>query len=136
MQTVKDLTIDQLKALVGEVIEEKLRELLGEWPSLYPPWTGLVNEYDHARFGPLLAVSDEGSAAQTIAEAAYASPKAKSLASPDPMAVGVMIDGERMSSAGEAPIGPDEYEQLISAAFGRTLCSTNVGVRANARCRG
>ncbi len=28
MQTVKDLTIDEFKAVVGEVIEEKLRELL------------------------------------------------------------------------------------------------------------
>ena len=30
MQTVKDLTIDEFKALVGEVVEEKLRELLTE----------------------------------------------------------------------------------------------------------
>ena len=28
MQTLKDLTIDEFKAVVGEVIEEKLRELL------------------------------------------------------------------------------------------------------------
>ena len=28
MQTVKDLTIDEFKAVVGEVVEEKLRELL------------------------------------------------------------------------------------------------------------
>ena len=28
MQTVKDLTIEEFKALVGEVVEEKLRELL------------------------------------------------------------------------------------------------------------
>ena len=28
MQTVKDLTIEQLKAVIGEVVEEKLRELL------------------------------------------------------------------------------------------------------------
>ena len=28
MQTVKDLTIDELKAIIGEVVEEKLRELL------------------------------------------------------------------------------------------------------------
>jgi hypothetical protein len=28
MQTVKDLTIDEFKAMVGEVVEEKLRELL------------------------------------------------------------------------------------------------------------
>lgn len=28
MQTVKDLTIDELKAVIGDVVEEKLRELL------------------------------------------------------------------------------------------------------------
>lgn len=28
MQTVKDLTIEEFKAVVGEVVEEKLRELL------------------------------------------------------------------------------------------------------------
>ena len=28
MQTVKDLTIEEFKAMVGEVVEEKLRELL------------------------------------------------------------------------------------------------------------
>lgn len=28
MQTVKDLTIEELKAIIGEVVEEKLRELL------------------------------------------------------------------------------------------------------------
>jgi hypothetical protein len=28
MQTVKDLTIDELKAVIGEVVKEKLRELL------------------------------------------------------------------------------------------------------------
>jgi len=113
--------------------ENGLLELLNEWPTLYPPWTKRLEEYDYNRFGPLLAVSDEGSAAPVIAEAAYESAKTRSLASPEPMAVGVMIDGERMSSAGEAPIGPDEYEKVIGAAFGRTLCSTNVGVRANAR---
>jgi hypothetical protein len=30
MQTVKDLTIDEFKAVVGEVVEEKLRELLAD----------------------------------------------------------------------------------------------------------
>ncbi len=30
MQTVKDLTIEELKAIIGEVLEEKLRELLGD----------------------------------------------------------------------------------------------------------
>lgn len=28
MQTVKDLTVEELKAVIGEVVEEKLREML------------------------------------------------------------------------------------------------------------
>lgn len=28
MQTVKDLSVDELKAMIGEVVEEKLREIL------------------------------------------------------------------------------------------------------------
>ena len=110
-----------------------LRELMAEWPTLYPPWTKRLDEYDAVRFGPLLAVSDEGENAETIARAAYASAKARALHSPSPMPLGIMIDGERMVSAGEGPIGPDEYAKLIAAAFERTLCSTNVGVRVNAR---
>ena len=110
-----------------------LREMMAEWPVLYPPWTGPLNEYDSERFGPLLAMSDEGENAETIARAAYASAKAHALHPAAPMPLGVMIDGERMVSAGEGPIGPDEYAKLIAAAFERTLCSTNVGVRVNAR---
>jgi hypothetical protein len=30
MQTVKDLSIEQLRAVIGEVVEEKLREILGD----------------------------------------------------------------------------------------------------------
>lgn len=117
----------------------ELRELMAEWPASYPPWTGPLEDYDAQRFGPLLAVSDEGENAETIARAAYACAKARVLdALPGkraalPMAIGLMIDGERMVSAGEGPIGPDEYARLIAAGFERTLCSTNVGVRANAR---
>lgn len=110
-----------------------LRELMAEWPALYPPWTKPLEEYDAARFGPLLAVSDEGENAEVIARAAYASAKARALDPPSPMPLGIMIDGERMVSAGEGPIGPDEYAKLIAAAFERTLASTNVGVRVNAR---
>ncbi len=109
------------------------RDLMAEWPTLYPPWTGRLDEYDAEHFGPLLAVSDEGENAETIAQAAYASAKARALHPAAPMPLGVMIDGERMVSAGEGPIGPDEYAKLIAAAFERTLCSTNVGVRVNAR---
>ena len=62
--------------------------------------------YDSERFGPLFAVSDEGSAGETIINAAYASAKAKALWPIDPVSLGVALDGERMTSAGEVPIGP------------------------------
>ena len=89
--------------------------------------------YDSERFGPLFAVSDEGSAGETIVNAAYASAKAKALWPIDPVNLGVALDGERMTSAGEVPIGPLEYEELSDAAAGRLLLTTNVGVRVNAR---
>jgi hypothetical protein len=108
-------------------------EILGEWPALYPPWTRPFGDYDADTFGPLLAVSDDGAAAPTISRAAYGSAKARALAHGDAMSLGIVIDGERITSAGEAPIGPDEYHALLSAAFGRTLASTNVGVRVNTR---
>ena len=38
--------------------------------------TQKIEAYDHQRFGPILGVSDEGSAAPTIAYAAYNSAKA------------------------------------------------------------
>ena len=62
--------------------------------------------YDSEHFGPLFAVSDEGSAGETIVNAAYASAKAKALWPIDPVSLGVALDGERMTSAGEVPIGP------------------------------
>jgi hypothetical protein len=89
--------------------------------------------YDSEHFGPLFAVSDEGSAGETIVDAAYASAKAKALWPIDPVSLGVALDGERMTSAGEVPIGPPEYGQLSNAAAGRLLLTTNVGVRVNAR---
>ena len=89
--------------------------------------------YDNEHFGPLFAVSDEGSAGETIVNAAYASAKAKALWPIDPVSLGVALDGERMTSAGEVPIGPPEYEDLSDAAAGRLLLTTNVGVRVNAR---
>lgn len=92
-----------------------------------------LQDYDHRRYGPVLGVSDEGSAAETIARAAYASAKALAHGAPDPAVVGMILDGERMGSAGEVPIGPDEYDQLLPAADGRTFVTTNVGVRVNSR---
>ncbi|HEU4455805.1 MAG TPA: hypothetical protein VFR81_22260 [Longimicrobium sp.] len=113
--------------------DEALRAALRSLPTLFPRWVDRLEEYDGGRYGPLLGVSDEGSAGATIADAAHASAKARALGTADPMAVGVIIDGERMTSAGEVPIGPDEYDEIIAAAFGRTHCTTNVGVRLNAR---
>jgi hypothetical protein len=89
--------------------------------------------YDSEHFGPLFAVSDEGSAGEMIVNAAYTSAKAKALWPIDPVSLGVALDGERMTSAGEVPIGPLEYEELSDAAAGRLLLTTNVGVRVNAR---
>jgi len=92
-----------------------------------------LDTYDSERFGPLFAVSDEGSAGETIVNAAYASAKAKALWPIDPVSLGIALDGERMTSAGEVPIGPPEYEDLSDAAAGRLLLTTNVGVRVNTR---
>jgi hypothetical protein len=92
-----------------------------------------LEKYNHRRFGPVLGISDEGSAAQTIAEAGYASAKAWAVANPDADIVGLIFDGERMGSAGEVPIGPDEYAKFIPATEHSIFCSTNVGVRVNTR---
>jgi hypothetical protein len=94
---------------------------------------GRLEDYDYAKYGPLLGISDEGSAAGTIAAAGYASAKSIVTGSANAAAVGIIIDGERMTSAGEVPIGADEYAAITKVAFGRTLCSTNVGVRVSAR---
>jgi hypothetical protein len=98
-----------------------------------PAWQGPLARYDSNLFGPLFAVSDEGSAGPAIVGAAYQSAKARAFAAAGPDVVGVALDGERMTSAGEVPIGPDEYECLLEAARHRLYCTTNVGVRANAR---
>src|SRR5665647_836207 len=92
-----------------------------------------ITAYDSASYGPLFAVSYEGSAGRAIIDAAYGSAKAAALPSLDPLTIGVLLDGERMTSAGEVPIGPDEYEVLSSVAQDRIFCTTNVGTRINAR---
>jgi hypothetical protein len=97
----------------------------------------LLAEYDSDRYGPLFAVSDEGSVGRAIVDAAYSSAKA----TVDEWAssyfrLGVALDGERMTSAGEAPIGPPEYRLLSAAAAGRLMLTTNVGTRVNVRLTG
>lgn len=95
----------------------------------------LLADYDSDTYGPLFAVSDEGSASTVVVDAAYES--AKAAADPsvlsDRLRLGVILDGERMTSAGEVPVGPPEYAQLSAGAAGRLLLTTNVGVRVNVR---
>lgn len=86
-----------------------------------------LRDYDSERFGPFLGISDEGSAAEAIAEAAIASPKALALGTPDPLAVGIGHDAERLGSLGEVPVGPNEYERIRAGSQGRVLLTTNVG---------
>src|SRR4029453_15539491 len=88
--------------------------------------------YDSEHFGPLFAVSDEGSAGEMIVNAAYTSAKEKDLWPIAPVRLGMVRGGEGITSAGEVPIGPLEYEELSDAAAGRLLLTTNVGVRVNA----
>jgi hypothetical protein len=95
----------------------------------------LLAEYDSDQYGPLFAVSDEGSAGPVILDAALSSAKAAADAS-SLFRLGVILDGERMTSAGEVPIGPPEYGALSAAAAGRLLLTTNVGTRVNVRLTG
>ena len=87
------------------------------WEPQRPMSKELLAEYDSDQYGPLFAVSDEGSAGPLILDAALSSAKAAAGAS-SPFRLGVILDGERMTSAGEVPIGPPEYGTLSAAAAG------------------
>jgi len=100
-----------------------------------PRSKALLAEYDSDQYGPLFAVSDEGSAGPVILDAALSSGKAAAGVS-GPFQLGVILDGERMTSAGEVPIGPPEYKALSTGAAGQLLLTTNVGTRVNARLTG
>ncbi|MGC2825551.1 MAG: hypothetical protein WA322_15145 [Pseudolabrys sp.] len=100
-----------------------------------PRLKALLAEYDSDQYGPLFAVSDEGSAGAVILDAALSSAKAAAGAS-SPFRLGVILDGERMTSAGEVPIGPPEYGALSAGAAGQLLLTTNVGTRINVRLTG
>ena len=100
-----------------------------------PTLKGLLAEYDSDQYGPLFAVSDEGSAGPIVLDAALSSAKAVAGAS-GPFRLGVILDGERMTSAGEVPIGPPEYGELSTGAAGQLLLTTNVGTRINVRLTG
>ena len=95
----------------------------------------LLADYDSDQYGPLFAISDEGSAGPVILGAALSSAKAAAGAS-SPSRLGVILDGERMTSAGEVPIGPPEYGALSAGAAGQLLLTTNVGTRINVRLTG
>src|SRR5215510_14700928 len=95
----------------------------------------LLAEYDNHQYGPLFAVSDEGSAGPVILDAALSSAKAAAGAS-TLFRLGVILDGERMTSAGEVPIGPPEYGELSAGSAGQLLLTTNVGTRVNVRLTG
>jgi hypothetical protein len=105
------------------------------WKSQRPTSKALLADYDSDQYGPLFAVSDEGSAGSLVLDAALSSAKAVAGAS-SRSRLGVILDGERMTSAGEVPIGPPEYGALSAGAAGQLLLTTNVGTRSNVRLTG
>ena len=92
-----------------------------------------LNDYDHLKYGPLLGISDEGSAASEIMMASKKGAKKTANQHLEEQESGLIYDAERMTSAGEVPVGPEEYEQIINGSLNSLLYSTNVGVRVNAR---
>jgi len=95
-----------------------------------------LKDYDHKRYGPFLGVSDEGSAAKAIRDAAYASPKCLAISEKTkltPDIVAVAIDAERLGGIGEVAVGPDEYADVWTGAVDRLLITTNIGTRINLR---
>lgn len=92
-----------------------------------------LERYEYRRFGPLLGVSDDGSAAAAIRQGALASPKCVALAERTPLVVGVAHDAERLGAIGEVVVGPDEYANIRLACMRRILSTTNTGTRANVR---
>jgi hypothetical protein len=97
------------------------------------PSLATLVDYDHRRYGPLLGVSNEGSATAAIRHGALASPKCDVLHEQTPLTVGVAHDAERLGAVGEVVVGPDEYSAIRLACMGRLLTTTNVGTRPNVR---
>jgi hypothetical protein len=95
-----------------------------------------LKNYDHLRWGPFLGVSDEGSAAGAIRDAAFESPKVRALPKSvrrTPLVVGVAVDAERLGGIGEVAVGPEEYADVWLECVGRVLITTNIGTRVNTR---
>lgn len=115
----------------------KLRDLAGkaidQLGSQGEPCPISLKDYDHRRYGPFLGVSDEGSAAPNIREAALTSPKMLAMNHADPIVVGVSHDAERLAAVGEVAVGHEEYRKIRLECIGRILTSTNVGTRLNLR---
>jgi hypothetical protein len=95
-----------------------------------------LKDYDDERYGPFLGVSDEGSAAAAIRDAALESPKVRALpraVAPTPLVVGVAVDAERLGGIGEVAVGPEEYADIWLDCVDRVLITTNIGTRVNVR---
>ena len=97
------------------------------------PYSVSLKDFDHNRYGPYLGISNEGSAAHLIREAALHSPKMQAIGPSEPIVVGVAHDAERMSAIGEVPVGPEEYADIRIECTSRILTSTNVGTQLNLR---
>lgn len=98
--------------------------------------TDSLKDYDHVRYGPFLGVSDEGSAAGEIRDAAFESPKVCALPKSvrrTPLVVGIAVDAERLGGIGELAVGPEEYADIWLACVDRVLITTNIGTRVNVR---
>jgi hypothetical protein len=94
----------------------------------WQPWS--LREYDSARYGPLLGVSDDGGAANQIVRAFTDSPKSKVLRCRGELSletIGGCVDAERISAAGELLVGPAEFAAVREAVIGRVPMTTNVG---------
>jgi hypothetical protein len=136
----RQILIDYRVAVAGGKVPRRLAERarraflhLGGDPSRS---TASLKHYDHARYGPFLGVSDEGSAAGAIRDAALASPKIRALpkAAPrTPLVVGVAVDAERLGGIGEVNVGAEEYADIWLDCVDRVLVTTNVGTRVNMR---
>ncbi len=114
------------EAHLGRLAEQAVLELGGIPDRM--AWS--IHEYDDARYGPLLGVSDDGGAASHIVAAMHDSPKARVLRRRGELSiqtVGGCLDAERMSAAGELLVGPAEYARCAAAAAGRVPVTTNVG---------
>lgn len=97
------------------------------------PCIASLKEYEHHLYGPFLGVSDEGSAAAAVREAAVHSPKARCFRNPAPLITGVAVDAERLGAMGETAAGPDEYKKIRLDTAGRILATTNIGGGVNLR---